>query len=121
MASRNAIPLNWTLLSGDTRLNQLMALHVWQKVCDSGQDPTTLVVKTRELRDGRLALGFFRSEADDFQKPIEGLGFIVPMGFWWTADNRMPLNWMGVEPPAGYGPPDGTVHTDLFLLLPPPT
>jgi len=62
------------------------------------------VIKSWEVGDGTLAVGFFESEDDDIQKPVEGCGFIIPLGFWYTRDDRMPLNWIGSEPPSDYRP-----------------
>jgi len=107
------IPLDWIFREGEVCvLNMLAALYVWNTVVNAGHDPTKLVMRFREVGDGTLAVGFFANETDDFNKPIEGLGFIIPMGFWYTRDDRMPLNWIWAKPPSGYGPPGVGIPVD---------
>ncbi len=120
MAMKNAIPLDWVYLSGEeVRFNCLMAQRVWNAVCDAGRDPETLPTKHLELGDGRLAIGFFEKETDDFKCPIKGLGFIIPMGFWSSVDGRMPINWIFKDPPAEYGPPGvGKPDKSIFNWTP---
>jgi hypothetical protein len=102
---KGSIPLSFPNLNNEGRvLNQLAGAHVWDTVIDAGHSPTRLVIKSRELIDGNLAVGFFHDEDDDFDDPIEGLGFVIPMGFWHTTDGRMPLNYTGLAPPSGYIP-----------------
>lgn len=103
--TKNAIPLDWIYRDKMYRFNFPLARYIWEKVIDAGHDPTKLVMKFQEIGNGELAIGFFNNEADDFNNPIKGLGFIAPMGFWYTTDDRMPLNWIGVNPPSSYGLP----------------
>ncbi|OGY41117.1 MAG: hypothetical protein A2Y67_00710 [Candidatus Buchananbacteria bacterium RBG_13_39_9] len=103
-ACKGMLPLGWPE-NEMYRFNTLMGMQLWNAIIDAGHDPEKLVAKFQEIGDGTLAVGFYKDETDDFKQPIKGLGFIVPMGFWYTTDDRMPLNWIGAKPPAGYGPP----------------
>ncbi len=105
-ARKGYVPLSWIERSGEVcRLNQLAAVHIWNAICDTGHDPEQVVMRFKELGDGRLAVGCYEDEEVDFKQPIKGLGFILPMGFWYTTDDRMPLNWIHSRPPPNYGPP----------------
>ncbi len=105
VARKGCISLGWIERSGEVcRLNQQAAAHIWDAICDAGRDPEQVVMRFKELGDGRLAVGCYENEEADFKEPIKGLGFIVPMGFWYTTDDRMPLNWIHAKPPPNYGP-----------------
>lgn len=95
---KSSVPVGWP--NDETyRFNILMGAHLWNKLIDAGYDPGGMVAKFQELGDGRLAVAFFEDEESDLKNPLPGAGFIVPMGFWYTADRRIPLNWVFAEQP----------------------
>ena len=116
--TKNCLPPSWVHPGGANGdiygLGLMMAMHVWNTICDAGHDPERLTRRFREVGDGTLVVGFF--ENTDSKMTLPDMKFVIPMGFWHTADGRMPLNWPYANPPPGYGPPGVGQPIDLALF-----
>ncbi len=102
----SCIPVDWPNdKNGICHLISITAFYVWEEILEAGHDPEKLIPKMQEVGDGRLALGFYEKEEDDFTNGAI-IGFALGLGTWWTSDGRMPLGWVFSSLPAGYGLPE---------------
>jgi hypothetical protein len=84
------------------RLMSPAALDVAIKARKKGHNTDDLVILCQEIGNGELAVGVYPKDETDRESPLEGLGILLPWGFWYTSDGRVPQGVTTKGPPSDY-------------------
>lgn len=97
---RSTVPLHFMRPNNSAcKLMAPAAMKIATEVREAGRNPDDLILLCQELGNGELAVGVFEKGKTNADQLLDGLGFVIPWGFWYTSDGRVPLCFNALNGP----------------------